>query len=330
MERPPNDSISGFLGAAITPREVFASLSIAWEVVDSLYRRGSDEVLREQPELAVKMWLHYNRKMLNFYNQATDRCFLVNIDTLLSDFTACVEALNQRFALDLTVTAATKYDAGLFTRLDPKGHRASLVTHYFPETVEMYRELEARSWQNGGEVDLSWFEQLQSAPYRYWAFQDWNSINQLRRNKQELAGQLQASDSEKQQLSAELGETRQQRDRLEEQLQESDSEKQQLSAELGETRQQRDRLKAELQESLSEKQQLSTELGETRQQRDRLEEQLQESDSEKQQLSAELGETRQQRDRDRSQLHQTQEELEKNSRATTPNSGGIRANPVST
>ncbi len=36
-----------------------------WEVVDSLYRRG-DKAFVDQPELAVKMWMHYNYKILDF------------------------------------------------------------------------------------------------------------------------------------------------------------------------------------------------------------------------------------------------------------------------
>jgi chromosome segregation ATPase len=278
-----------------------------WEVVDSLYRRGTDQVLREQPELAVKMWLHYNRKMLNFYNQATDRCFLVNIDTLLSDFTACVEALNQRFALDLTVTAATKYDAGLFTRLDPNGHRASLVTHYFPEAVEMYRELEARSWQNGGEVDLSWFEQLQSAPYRYWAFQDWNSINQLRRNKQELAAQLQESDTEKQQLSAELGETRQQRDRYQTQLSQKTEELEKTQSQLHQTQEELGQTQSQLEERQTQLYQTEAILSQHQSHLQQVETLLEQSQTQLSQKTEELGQTQ-------SQLHQT-EELLKQSQA---------------
>ena len=41
-----------------------------WEVVDSLYRRG-DHTFQDQPEFALKVWYHYNRIIIDFYQQDT-------------------------------------------------------------------------------------------------------------------------------------------------------------------------------------------------------------------------------------------------------------------
>ena len=50
-----------------------------WEVVDSLYRRGTDENLVESPEVAVKMWQLYNRRILNFYQKFPQQCSIANV-----------------------------------------------------------------------------------------------------------------------------------------------------------------------------------------------------------------------------------------------------------
>ncbi|NEP46671.1 MAG: chromosome partitioning protein ParA, partial [Okeania sp. SIO2H7] len=61
-----------------------------WEVVDSLYRR-QDPIFQSQPELAVKLWLHYNQKIINFYNYYGDRCILGNIEAIVSNQEAYIE-----------------------------------------------------------------------------------------------------------------------------------------------------------------------------------------------------------------------------------------------
>ena len=50
-----------------------------WEVVDSLYRRGTDENLVESPEVAVKMWQLYNRRILNFSEKLPEKCLIANV-----------------------------------------------------------------------------------------------------------------------------------------------------------------------------------------------------------------------------------------------------------
>ncbi|MDT9341051.1 sulfotransferase [Trichodesmium erythraeum 21-75] len=54
-----------------------------WEVVNSLYNHQY-QIFQNQPELAIKLWLHYNQKIIDFYNYAADRCLLTNIQTIIN------------------------------------------------------------------------------------------------------------------------------------------------------------------------------------------------------------------------------------------------------
>ncbi len=176
-----------------------------WDVIDSLYRRG-DGTFQHQPELAAKMWLHYNRKILDFYNQFLGRCLLVNIQTIVNNRQFCFEAVNEKFHLNLAVPASDIYDPSLIHTqgLDP--YRPGLVNHYFPEAVELYQEMEKKAWQpKNGQPDLSWQEQIGSTPYRVWGFQDWSNIRHLERQNKILKADLEKCKSQLRQTEAKLG-----------------------------------------------------------------------------------------------------------------------------
>ncbi|PPT07165.1 hypothetical protein CKA32_002920 [Geitlerinema sp. FC II] len=288
-----------------------------WEVVDSLYRRGSDRVLMEQPELAVKMWLHYNRKVLNFYNQATDRCFLLNIETLVSDFNGFVTALNQKFGLDLMVPEATGYDPALFQRLEPNGYRASLVAHYFPEAVEMYRELEVRAWQSRDTLDPSWEEQLKSYPYRVWAFQDWLGVGKLKGENKKLQEELQQERSQQQQLREELQQERSQQQQLREelgqtqvQLHETEEVLEQSQSQLHETESVLEKSVDRLQQQNQEEQRVQSELDQTRSKLEEVQTQFSKTEEILEQYQSHLQQSEEVLEQSQSQLKETEQLLE--------------------
>jgi hypothetical protein len=289
-----------------------------WEVVDSLYRRGTDRVLLEQPELALKMWLHYNRKILHFYNQAVDRCFLVNIATLVSDFSGCVAALNQKFGVDLVVPESMDYDPALFHRLEPNGHRASLVACYFPEAIEMYQELEARAWQAGEELDTSWGEQLQSSPYRVWAFQDWLTVGNLQGENLKLQEELDRAKVELQRTQEELSQERSQLQQVQEQLgqtqaqlHETEEVLEQSMAQLHETEEVLEQSMAQLQQKTEEFNQTQAQLHETEEVLEQSVAQLHETEEVLEQSVAQLQQKTEELNQSQAQLHEAQEELER-------------------
>lgn len=52
-----------------------------WDVADSIQRQGVDIFLR-QPEYAFRMWLFYNRRLLDFYRRHSERCVLLSANAL--------------------------------------------------------------------------------------------------------------------------------------------------------------------------------------------------------------------------------------------------------
>ncbi|MGB3533565.1 MAG: hypothetical protein WBA13_08605 [Microcoleaceae cyanobacterium] len=177
-----------------------------WDVVDSLYRRG-DPTFKREPELAIKLWLHYNQKIINFYNYFPQRCLLANIQGIIQAPEKYVDAINQKFSTRLSTPAANLYNPDSFNTQELDGYRPSMIEYYFPETIEMYQELEARSWQPNDTLDLSWRDQIQSSPYRVWAFQDWVNLREVESQQQTFKTELKEAKLELVQTQGKLQKT---------------------------------------------------------------------------------------------------------------------------
>lgn len=178
-----------------------------WDVVDSLYRR-SDQTFQQEPELAVKFWLHYNQKIINFYNYFSRRCLLANIQGIIQEPAQYVDVINDKFKTKLLKPASNLYDSSLFKTQDLEGNRPSLIEHYFPEAIEMYQELEARAWQPNELMDLSWRDKIKSSPYRVSAFQDWKNLKQAEAKNQVVTDELKDVKLQLSQTQDELQKTR--------------------------------------------------------------------------------------------------------------------------
>ncbi len=174
-----------------------------WEVVDSLYRRG-DEIFFEQPDLAVKMWMHYNQKVIDFYDKFSERCLLFSVYNIANKTQSFIDAINEKFQLNLGSPASDIYEQSLFHTQVLDAHRPTLIGHYFPHTLDIYQELNKREALFPEAPDLSWFGQIKSSPDRVWAFQDWVNIRNLERQVKSLRSKLERSQSQLQQIQAVL------------------------------------------------------------------------------------------------------------------------------
>jgi len=162
-----------------------------WDVMDSLYRRNTDIFIQRQPDLAAKIWLHYNKRIINFYNQFPERCLLVNIETMVNHCQEWLKGINEKFKLNLAFPSSDIYDASLMENQEIDAYRPSLVNHYFPQGVELYKELETKSWQpNNGQPHLEWEEEITSTPYRLWVFEDWGKVRYLEKQNRILQAEL--------------------------------------------------------------------------------------------------------------------------------------------
>ena len=160
-----------------------------WEVVDSLYRRG-DHIFFEHPELAVQIWMHYNQKLLAFYNQFSERCLLVSVYSIANQTQSFINAINAKFQVNLGSPASDIYEQSLFNTKVSDAHRATIIAHYFPQARDIYQELNTREEKIDQAPDLSWLEKIKSSPDRSWAFQDWVNIRHLERQVKNLRSEL--------------------------------------------------------------------------------------------------------------------------------------------
>jgi hypothetical protein len=145
-----------------------------WEVVDSIYRRGTDVVFQTQPDLAVKVWIHYNRKIIDFYDRWSPRCLLVNIDSIIQNPQNFIEAINYHLQVNLNIVDNNIYESSLFHRHPPHSYRPTLIDRYFPQAIETYRELETREWQLENIFQENWQDLIRTVPDRSWIFRDWS------------------------------------------------------------------------------------------------------------------------------------------------------------
>ncbi|MGD1713240.1 sulfotransferase [Dapis sp. BLCC M172] len=309
-----------------------------WEVVDSLYS-WQDEIFKSQPELAVKSWLHYNQKIIDFYNYAANRCLLINIQTIISNQEAFIEKINQKFKTNLNNPAVNVYDPSLFNnRVSTESHRPTIIDYYFPEAIEMYQELEARAWNPEDEIpDFSWQELIKSSPYRIWAFQDWMNLSNLEKQNKIILAELEKYKNQYEQSQLELTEAKSQLietgdeleknvtqlDATETKLLESQKQLQNTEKILEETQDKLEKLQEietqfeqtenELATAKSQLNQTQTELREYQSKLEQTESELKKSQETEKgfiQIKSQLNQTQAELGQYQSQLHQTQEELE--------------------
>ncbi|MGF1493862.1 MAG: sulfotransferase [Microcoleaceae cyanobacterium] len=276
--------------AKVLPEANFLLLYRApWEVIDSLYRRG-DEPFQAAPELAVKIWQHYNQKIIQFCNRFPKRFLLTNINIVIRDPQRYINQVNHLFGTDLVAPAENFYEASLFKTDNTIGHRPSLIANYFPDVIELYQELETRSWQPGTGLDLSWRDEMRNAPYRVWAFQDWISLCQLEASHQGLQQKYQTLETNS--------------SGLESQLKQSESQLQKSQAKLYETQTVLEQSQKQLQETESTLEQYQSRLQETQIQ-------VTQSQSYEQQQQMQLHAVQEELEQSLSQLHQAESLLEK-------------------
>ena len=118
-----------------------------WEVVDSLYRRGTDVIFDHQPDLAPKIWHHYNHTILNFVSSINhrNRVIIVNIETIINNSNKFLEHISRTFKIDLHVAPSPLFDSNIFHK--DKGARFySIINNYFPDAISLYHKLEAEAW----------------------------------------------------------------------------------------------------------------------------------------------------------------------------------------
>ena len=265
-----------------------------WEVVDSLYRRGTDDILLNKPQLAILAWIHYNKKVIEFNEKFPKNSLIVNINTIAQDTLVFVQAVNEKFNVDLKVPNGEIFDPSLLIDKISKSHRPSLIVKCFPEAWEIYQTLNSKALALTGE-NSSFYGKKYSA---LWGFQDWLSIRMLDKKiklfqpeLKQWQEQFQEAKAKVLDLESELGVTQQSLDQRQIKLNEALAKILELESELGTTQQSLDQRQIKLNEALAKILELESELGTTQQSLDERTIKLQESLGKILQLETELGAT---------------------------------------
>ncbi|WP_366557823.1 glycosyltransferase [Okeania sp. SIO1I7] len=266
-----------------------------WEVADSLYRRATDEKLLEQPEIAVKMWLNFNERILDFYRSFSGQCLMARVDSIGKNPEGFIQAINDKFEVDLPTPPPGNFADSLLVKDIINTSRPSLIEKYFPETLEVYQKLEkiGLSGESGAELITNIQNYCQ-----FWEFQDWLNIRGLEKQinlletdvkkRQEFFREAQQKvDS----LEKQLGETQQQLDSREIKLKESAKKLEALETEIGETQAILDGKATKLQESQTKVAKLERKLGQTQAQFEGAKIKLDDSQRKVIRLEIELGQT---------------------------------------
>lgn len=174
-----------------------------WEVVDSLYRRG-DDIFVEQPELAVEVWMHYNKKILDFYDEFPERCFLVSIYSIANKTELLINAINADFKLNLASPKSDIYEQSLFHTQASDIHRQGLISHYFPQALDIYQELNKREVLSDRSLELLQLKHIETSYDKVWAFKDWRKLRNLEGQVKSLQSALERSQLQLQKIQAEL------------------------------------------------------------------------------------------------------------------------------
>lgn len=281
-----------------------------WEVVDSLYRRATDLSLIARPEMAVKMWIHYNQKVLNFAQEHPDRCLLVNVYTVGNNPWHFVEKINEKFQLNLANPPADHFEESLLVNEILKTHKPSLIDQYFPEALELYQELEAKALtlRSGLSSEAPALDQSDS---KFWPFQDWLEIRNL--EKQQKIAKIELKEEHEQfrearakveRLERELGETQIQLDGKVRQFEEATEKILNLETELGSTQAQLEGTQVQFQEAATKIFTLETELGNTQSLLEGSQAQFEEAVTKIFALETELGSTQAQLDGSKTQFEE--------------------------
>jgi hypothetical protein len=115
-----------------------------WDVVDSMLRRG-DEEFRGDCSSAVRIWIHYNRLLLDFHDRFPERCLCMSGYRAAQSPLLLREALARKFGLELS-PLTDLYESCLLHRVGA-ARRAALLQHHFDEAAELYEQLNARASQ---------------------------------------------------------------------------------------------------------------------------------------------------------------------------------------
>ncbi len=176
-----------------------------WEVIDSLFRRG-DALFHRNPNLAVAVWLNYNRAVLDFHDRHPERCVLIESHAAAVEPARLNQVLDEKFATGTRLGPVGEvYDDELFHHHETVRERWVLA-HFFPETLTVLQELRDRAALVLTDHDLA-----PEPGDRDWALQHWLDFRRTQASEASIRREAQA---DQKQRATEVGRFQEHADRI--------------------------------------------------------------------------------------------------------------------
>lgn len=163
-----------------------------WDAIDSLFRRGTDQILRDDPLRAIDIWLLYTRRIVAFKERHPDQCLICQFSTLGKQLDRFFAAIEARWHAGLTMPATVPVAGDELRTMPAPGARRegdaiperdagrkAIVTRYFPEACELYRRMVMFEKTDLPDSPAVVPESVPRTNPARQAFQDWNDVCEL-------------------------------------------------------------------------------------------------------------------------------------------------------
>ena len=225
-----------------------------WEVIESFFRRGDGEFIYN-PSLAVSVWLHYNRLIVDFVKRHPSQCVLKELSQAVDDPASVFQEMRDRLHVPIS-PPPDRYEEGLLHRTG-FAWRSTIVREYAPDAYNFYLEMQNMTGSRATLPDVAAAATVQSLTHsNSLMFEQWSQTSRTEMRAQQL-------ESREKKLTAQLVDSEQQRESLAERLKQVAASHEQSLAAFGRLSNQLDILAHQVASSSSEMAQMAGIVGPT-------------------------------------------------------------------
>jgi len=180
-----------------------------WEVIESFFRRGDEEFICN-PSLAVSVWLHYNRLIVDFVKRHPSQCVLKELAQAVDDPAGVFHEIRDRLHVPIG-PPPDRYEEGLLHRAG-FAWRSTIVREYAPDAYNLYLEMQNMTGSRATLPDVAAAATVQSLAHsNSLIFEQWSQASrtemraqQLERREKELTVQVVDSEQQRESLAERL------------------------------------------------------------------------------------------------------------------------------
>ena len=218
-----------------------------WEVIESFFRRGDGEFICN-PSLAVSVWLHYNRLIVDFVKRHPSQCVLKELSQAVDDPASVFQEMRDRLHVPIG-PPSDRYEEGLLHRAG-FAWRSTIVREYAPDAYNLYLEMQNMTGSRATLPDVAAATGQSLTHNNSQVFEQWSQTSRTEMRAQQL-------ESHEKELTAQFVDSEQQRESLAERLKQVAASHEQSLAAFGRLSNQLDILAHQVASSSSEMAQMA-------------------------------------------------------------------------